>query len=265
MNTPITTAAVAEPWLAASYHMPTTYSCRTPMSSMSSATALPAPGPATVRLALVRTAIELCGTAYTRDALFPAICRADIRIQPPGRVALSTQAILAYKESEWLSGDVAKRDERTSLTTAPICREYAQAGDPLTIYIAMPDAYHDIVRQLFMAVGYWGQGHSLASCVAIQRQEPVEGECARPLVAMADSSGLHGFVTSLCTEFRDATVSWHAIMPTRSTAAEHAFRIDVYVWPLIVAWRHASGTLLVRRPLPREDRHGSAGADAPST
>jgi hypothetical protein len=46
-------------WLAADYHLPATYSCRLPMSSATSAPTSPGPGPATVRLALIRTSIEL--------------------------------------------------------------------------------------------------------------------------------------------------------------------------------------------------------------
>jgi hypothetical protein len=70
-------------WLAAEYHLPSLYSCRVPMSSMNSALALPAPGPATVRLALIRTGIEVFGLEYVRDELFPQIRAMGIRIHPP--------------------------------------------------------------------------------------------------------------------------------------------------------------------------------------
>src|SRR5262249_20927109 len=84
-------------WLAADYHFPGTYSCRVPMSSMNSIRAMPAPGPATIRLALVRTGIELFGEKRTRHDLFPIIRSAEIAIRPPERVAISTQKIHAYK------------------------------------------------------------------------------------------------------------------------------------------------------------------------
>jgi hypothetical protein len=67
-------------WLAAEYHFPSTYSCRIPMSSMSSASAMPAPGPATVRLALIRTGIEYIGIEAMRDTFFPDLCSVPIRI-----------------------------------------------------------------------------------------------------------------------------------------------------------------------------------------
>lgn len=86
-------------WLAIDYHIPTTYSCRIPMSSQHSALAMPAPGPATVRLAVVRTGIELFGIDYVRNELFPVIRAAEMRVKPPEKVAISSQLIRAYKAS----------------------------------------------------------------------------------------------------------------------------------------------------------------------
>ena len=52
---------MSQVWIAADYHFPSTYSCLIPMSSMNSASVMPAPGPATIRLALLRTGIERFG------------------------------------------------------------------------------------------------------------------------------------------------------------------------------------------------------------
>jgi hypothetical protein len=60
-------------WLAFEYHFPTTYSCRFPLSSSNSALISPAPGPATVRLALIRVGIEVFGRDVVRDKLFPTL------------------------------------------------------------------------------------------------------------------------------------------------------------------------------------------------
>ncbi len=92
-------------WLAADYHFPSTYSCRIPMSSMSSAPVMPAPGPATVRLALIRTGIECFGLDAVREELFPVLRSAPVRVRPPERVAISQQVLRGYKWSE----DKAKR------------------------------------------------------------------------------------------------------------------------------------------------------------
>jgi len=64
-------------WFAADYHFPATYSCRLPFSSSNSALVSPAPGPATVRLALIRVGLELFGRDVVRDSLFPWIRAAN--------------------------------------------------------------------------------------------------------------------------------------------------------------------------------------------
>jgi hypothetical protein len=91
-------------WLAANYHLPGTYSCRVPMNSAESAQALPGPGPATVRLALVRAGIEVAGLAHTRDILFPIIAAVLIEVRPPERVALSVQTLEGYKGQKAQAG-----------------------------------------------------------------------------------------------------------------------------------------------------------------
>ena len=87
-------------WLAADYHLPATYSCRVPMSSITSALALPAPRLLIVRLALIRAGIETFGLEYVQSVLFPPICAMSIHIRPPARVALTTQVLRAYKGKE---------------------------------------------------------------------------------------------------------------------------------------------------------------------
>ena len=87
-------------WLAAEYNFPATYSCRLPFSSPNSALISPAPGPATVRLALIRVGIEIFGKDVVRGLLFPTIRAASVCIRPPERVAISGQVLKAYKAVE---------------------------------------------------------------------------------------------------------------------------------------------------------------------
>src|SRR5260221_13011660 len=127
-------------WLLANYHLPATYSCRVPMSSIASALALPAPGPATVRLALIRTGIEVFGIEYVQSVLFPHICAMAIHIRPPERVALTSHVLRAYKA-----------EEKTQETNeAPIFREMVHAQGPVTVYIQVPsrlqESFSSILR-----------------------------------------------------------------------------------------------------------------------
>jgi type IV secretory pathway protease TraF len=87
-------------WVAADYHFPSTYSCRILMSSMSSAPVMPAPGPATVRLALIKAGIECFGLDAVRDEFFPILRSAPVLVRPPRRVAISQHLLRGYKWNE---------------------------------------------------------------------------------------------------------------------------------------------------------------------
>jgi hypothetical protein len=54
-------------WFAASFHMPPTYSIRSPASSPYHAQVLPAPSSATVKQGLVRKSCEIFGETYTTN------------------------------------------------------------------------------------------------------------------------------------------------------------------------------------------------------
>jgi hypothetical protein len=89
---------------------------------------MPAPGPATVRLALLRTGIELFGRDRVRDDLFPILRSAVVRIRPPERVAISQQKIRGYKWSE-------DRQKRETIQESIIVREMAHARGPMTVFL----------------------------------------------------------------------------------------------------------------------------------
>jgi len=136
------------------------------MSSMNSATAMSAPGPATVRLALLQTGIELFGRDRVRDELFPILRSAVVRIRPPERVAISQQKIRGYK---WSQG----RQKREAIQESVIVREMAHARGPMTVFVHVPLASEQRMRSLLRAIGYWGQSSSLTSCLGVTNTPPV--------------------------------------------------------------------------------------------
>ena len=235
-------------WLAADYHFPSTYSCRIPMSSMSSALAMPAPGPATVRLALIRTGIELFGLETMRDELFPILRAMPVRIRPPVRVAISPQTLRAYK---W-SGSKHKGE---TLQESIITREMAHASGPMTVFLQIPAAVEQPMRTLLQAVGYWGQSSSLTSCLSVTQTPPTSGECATPLVALDASLPLQPFFSCLATEFSSRRLVWYDVVREEGRRKVKALRLDIYVWPLIIDYRHGTEKLLVRVPF-RVKAHG---------
>jgi len=233
-------------WLRADYHLPATYSCRVPMSSITSALALPAPGPATVRLALIRTGIEAFGVEYVQSTLFPHICAMPIHIRPPERVALTSHVLRAYKV-----------EEDTQVSEAPIFREMVHAQGPVSVYLQVPSHLQESFSSILRMIGYWGQASSLAWCTAISAAAPSTRECVTPLRLLPGYAPLRPFFSSILSEFRNGSVTWKEVMPVVGERKANPLRMDIYVWPLMLTEHRGSGKLFVRTPF------GELGSDVP--
>ena len=229
-------------WLAADYHFPSTYSCRIPMSSMNSAPVMPAPGPATVRLALIKAGIERFGLEVVRDQLFPVLRSVAVRIRPPERVAISQQVLRAYKWSE-------DKRRRTIIQESIIVREMAHACGPMTIFLQVPEDFEQWLHVMLLSVGYWGQTSSLTTCMGVRRTPPVPGECATTLALLDEAVALRPYFSCLATEFLSDQLSWYDIVPDEGTQRSEALRLAIYVWPMITDYHHGTNKLLVRTPL----------------
>src|SRR6266567_5735166 len=235
-------------WLAAAYHFPSAYSCRLPMSSMASALVSPAPGPATVRLALIRVGIELFGIEYVRDVLFPLIRSMNVHVRPPEKVALSTQVLRAYKADESPAGVL--------ISEGPIYREVAHAEGLLTVYVEIPAHEADLWKSLLMTIGYWGQVSSFASCVKISETSPDRKECATPLQQFRAQEPLGAFFPCVLTEFRNRSVTWDEVVPSSRPLQRNPLKLEVYLWPLLLIKQHRGGKLLMRSPFPNPNSWG---------
>lgn len=229
-------------WLAASYHFPTTYSCRIPTSSQSSALAMPAPGPATIRLALVRTGIELFGIDYVREEFFPMICNAEIRVRPPDKVAISNQLLRAYKAAS------SKTKSSASRMVESITYRECHAEGVMTIYVKVTRDNQNVFKIVLKSIGYWGQSNSFTSCMEIRDQSPKSGECAIPLRHLNTSQSIQNFFSCIVSDFRDLQVSWEETQPILTPNKTPALRHELFVWPMIIE-RHGSGKLLRYRSL----------------
>jgi hypothetical protein len=223
-------------WLAADYHFPATYSCRVPMSSQTCALVSPSPGPATVRLALIRTSIEVFGLPYVKRVLFPHIRAMSVQIRPPERVAISPQVLRAYK----VEGTTE------TLIEAPVSREMAHAEGPMTIYLEVPLSLREPFSQVLSMIGYWGQASGLAWCQSIQIQAPRPEQCVRSLRLFPEQVPARPFFSCILSEFRDPEVPWEEVMPMIGAGHKNPLRLDVYVWPLALSQEQGSGKLYVR-------------------
>jgi len=83
-----------------------------------------------VRLALIRTGLEIFGRDVVRDSLFPWIRAASVFIRPPEGVALSEQVLRAYK------ADMDKG--RVSFGKSVVYWQMAHAQGTMTVYVEHP-------------------------------------------------------------------------------------------------------------------------------
>jgi hypothetical protein len=213
------------------------------MTSMAYAMAMPAPGPATVRLALIRKGIELFGLETMRQEIFPTVRAVPIRIRPPERVAISQHRLRAYK---W---ELDKQRKQEMIQESVILREMAQADGPLAVYLQIPVQEEQRYRALLSMIGYWGQTSSFACCAGISHAEPRQEECATPLRELDLHTPLGHFFSCLVSEFRHNALAWEDIMPTLHKAKGPALLLDVYVWPLRLVRSDGRGRLFVRHAL----------------
>jgi hypothetical protein len=230
-------------WLAAEYHFPATYSCRLPFSSSNSALISPGPGPATVRLALIRVGFEVFGRDVVRDTLFPWIRAASILIRPPERVAISGQVLRAYKVVE-SKGHVAYQE-------SVVYRQMAHAEGTMTVYLELPRQERTMWETLLQNIGYWGQASSFTTCLEVYERAPLKSECAQPLERLSEQKIIRPFFSCIHSEFRDAHVTWQEVVPfdgSHSRTAHNPLKLEIYVWPLQVVRQDGQNALLMRTP-----------------
>lgn len=225
-------------WLSAEYALPVLYSCRAPGSGINTALALPAPGPATVRLALIKVGIELFGLEFTQERLFPEIRDARVAIRPPERIAISFHNIHIYKPA---SKSGQPPDETIAI------REFAQTSGTLTIYMRVNMQAAELMTQILSGIGYWGQTNSFATCLKVRRASPIDGEVA----VTADQCRTTHPLRYLCfvTEFRDHSVEWAEVMSEHGPFPGNFLRQQVFVWPLVIRKQRGGGRLLDRERL----------------
>ena len=233
--------AIAQCWLAAEYHLPATYSCRLPFSSPHSALVSPAPGPATVRLALVRSGLELFDRDVVRDSLFPWLRGAPVLIRPPERVALSEQVLRAYKADA--------EHGHVTFGESVVYRQMAHARGVMTVYLQVPVPQRETWEALLRNIGYWGQASSFATCLQVNECEPQQAECAQPLGSLGEENLLRPYFCCVHSEFLDGRVAWEEVVPFDSPhrrSGRSPLKMEVYAWPLQAVRQDGPHTLLRR-------------------
>ena len=218
-------------WLSAHYHFPSTYSCKAPHANPNSANALPTPSPTTVRLALIRTALELYEHKFVQQALFEEIMHCRIRIQPPEQIALSSHPLRIFKTS-----DKNKTAESISY------REHAHAQGDLIVSLLVDLKFVKLMSDLLEAIPYWGQANSFAICINVQERKPIR-QYIRPLQAIGHKA-IRGVYVAPCSVLDEDEACWQKLV--EKTATSKGLSHKIYYWPLQIIEQRSTHTRLRR-------------------
>jgi len=74
-----------------------------------------------------------------------------------------------------------------------------------------------------------------------------------PLVSLDPSLPLHPFFSCLATEFSSRRLLWYDIVTEQGKRRVKPLRVDIYVWPMVIDYRHGTEKRLVRVPFRSQD------------
>ena len=176
-------------WLKAEYKFGSLFSYRMPDFSSQYALSSPLPGPSTIKLAIVATAIETTGNVSYGEKVFNVVKNAQIKIAKPKRIAVSNCLIKRLKK------------EKNAVKVQPTfgIRGYVHFQEPLKIFIKVEKGAEEI-KSLLKKIRRFGTSDSLAYCTTMVKDmeemppddalEPVdslqEGKTASVVIPVKD-------------------------------------------------------------------------------
>jgi CRISPR-associated Cas5-like protein len=153
-------------WIGAIYEFGSLFSYRIPDFSSQYALSSPLPGPSTIKLALVATAIETKDVIYG-EKVFGTIKNAKIKLLPPKRIALSNVLVKRLKAKK-------ERKEKGFESTFGI-RGYVHFAEPLKIYIETAIESGKIgeeIENLLRRIRRLGTSDSVVYCESVKKEIP---------------------------------------------------------------------------------------------
>jgi CRISPR-associated Cas5-like protein len=152
-------------WLRADYEFASLFSYRIPDFSSQYALTSLLPGPSTIKLAMVASAIRYSGDVSFGEKIFNSIRNADIAVIPPKRIAVTNILIRRLKKKRQKIGEF----ERTFGI-----RGYAHFSDPLRIYVNVPSETKDEIKNLLSRIRQLGSYDSIVYCKSSTEESPPE-------------------------------------------------------------------------------------------
>lgn len=148
-------------WLKAVYEIGSLFSYRIPDFSSQYALSSPLPGPSTIKLAIVATAIETtCNVSYG-EKIFEVVKNSDIGIKIPKRISISNVLLRRLKKAK----------ERKGFEQTFGFRGYVHFSEPLTIYLNIEKEEEEI-KNLMGRIRRFGTSDSIVWCNKVMEEEP---------------------------------------------------------------------------------------------
>ncbi|GBC81078.1 hypothetical protein HRbin10_00183 [bacterium HR10] len=211
-------------WLRADYEFPSTFSYRMPDVSAQFAVGSPIPSPATVKLALVDTAIRWSGNVAEGRRIFDLVKALRVCVVPPPRVVRFRAFIKRLKPPHSSAGASAPTVESTGV------RDYFLLEGPLSVYIEVPRAHAGKIRELLLRIRRFGTSDSLCWCTGVNEEAPDNRLCPQVLANLTPTQ--YGLVVRLSD--LSASSQFDGFNPFGGTARQANLEKQVYVLPLTV-------------------------------
>ncbi len=211
-------------WLRADYEFPSTFSYRMPDVSAQFAIGSPIPSPATVKLALVDTAIRWSGNVSEGRRIFDLVKTLKVCVVPPRRMVRFRAFIKRLKPPHSSAGPGAPTVESTGV------RDYFLLDGPLSVYMKVPQAHADEIRKLLLRIRRFGTSDSLCWCAKVSEEAPDNALCHQQLANLAPTQ--HGLVVRL-SDLTDSS-DFDGFSPFGGDIRRANLKKQVYVLPLTV-------------------------------
>ncbi|MFQ6119719.1 MAG: CRISPR-associated protein Cas5 [Methanosarcinales archaeon] len=160
-------------WLKAEYEVGSLFSYRIPNFSSQYALSSLLPGPSTIKLAIVATAIEMSGNPKKGEEVFEIIKNSKIKIKTPEKVSVFNVLIKRLKKS--------KTEDKFEKTFG--IRGYVHFLETLIIFIEVKDDFENKISNILKKIRRFGTSDSLVFCKSVKDENPPE-ESIEPLDEM---------------------------------------------------------------------------------
>lgn len=150
-------------WIKATYEVATLFSYRIPDFSPQYALSSILPGPSTIKLAIVSTAIETSGNIKYGEEIFETIKNAEIKIELPKKISLTNVLIKRLKK---------KKGEKIGFERTFGIRGYVHYPEKFSIYLDVPENKSKEIEYILKNIRRFGTSDSLVWCRSVVREDP---------------------------------------------------------------------------------------------